>query len=60
VHVDIKAYNNANRCSTVIEAFRYGYKILLPQMIIGCVFWGIGWDFGWMDICTLKAEARVH
>jgi hypothetical protein len=50
----------ANGCPTLIEGFRYTYKGLLLQMIIGCAFWGIGWDFGWMYICTLKAEARVR
>jgi hypothetical protein len=36
----------ANGCPTLIEAVRYAYKLLLLQMIIGCVFWGIGWHFG--------------
>jgi len=50
----------ANGRPTLIEAFRYAYKGLLLQMIIGCIWWGIGWDFGWMDICTLKVEAHTR
>jgi len=50
----------ADGCPTLIEVLRYAYKGLVLQMLIGCVFWGIGWGFFWMDICTLKAEARVR